>query len=143
MSALADIISTLETATGSSPDLDLRIAYHLGWRQPTEGHIHIPGSDVRRQWWRKPDGRSHYGLPRWTESVDDALTLIPAHCGYAFGYATFLPAPQTLFYGMIIFRDTASSAKLNEIGTGQHAHSLALAICVATLQARDALARAS
>ncbi len=140
MSTLADIISTLETATGSSPELDLEIAYHLGWRHATEGHIHIPGADIRRQWWRKPDGRSHHGLPPWTESVDDGLTLIPAPYGYGFCY---LPETKSLLFEVIIFRNALSGNKLDHIGGAEHARSFALEICLAALRARDALASAS
>ncbi len=142
MSVLTNVISVLAAATGSSAELDLEIAYHLRWRHATEGHIHIPGTDIRRQWWRKPDGRSHYGLPRWTESADDALTLVPERYGFSFVYAPFPPTSEPPFYGLVLFRNAATD-KLQQIGMSHHAKSLAIAICLAALKARDTLARAS
>ncbi len=140
MSPASHIVSLIEAATGPGAELDLEIGYHLGWRTAVDGHIYIPSTDVRRQWWRKPDGRSHHGLPRWTESVDDALTLIPPAYGYSFGY---LPETKGLFYGAIIFRDTISGNKLDQLGIAEHASSLALAICLAAIRAWDTLASAS
>ncbi len=140
MSPASHIVPLLEAATGPAAELDLEIGYHFGWSSTADGHIYIPRTDVRRQWWRKPDGQSRYGLPRWTESVDDALTLIPAPYGYGFGYLSETTSP---LYEVIIFRDTISGNKLDQIGSAEHARSLALAICLAALRARDALVSAS
>lgn len=71
-----ELIAALETATGPDAALDGEIAL-------TQGYTFERRSGHRNEWWYTPDGRRvafHWHdnkPPRYTESVDAAITLVP------------------------------------------------------------------
>ena len=63
--ALLALAERCEAATGPDRELDRIIALNLGWRSVAKG------------WVRDPGGNSKDELPRYTASLDAAITLVP------------------------------------------------------------------
>ena len=63
---MTDLLSRLSAATGPSRELDAEIALASGWHQ------------IKTRW-ENPYGQ-FAELPRYTESIDAALTLVPEGC---------------------------------------------------------------
>ena len=107
------LLQRLRAATGPDRELDAEIAQSLGWEC----------IDNRNRYWRDPDGIDA-ALPHYTRSVDDALTLVPN--GWRWRCA------QTSD-GFVAFGTFPHTTKQ----TGGHAPTAALAICIASMEARD------
>ena len=78
MSTEIDLISRLSAATGPSRELDGEIALANGWTQERDRFV----GDC----WKSPRGRYQSGPPRFTESIDAALTLVPEGYGFMIRY---------------------------------------------------------
>ena len=64
------IIAKLEAATDGSRELDAAIAESIGWTRDQR--------DINGNWrWLAPKGPYTQLLPKWTTSIDAALTLVP------------------------------------------------------------------
>lgn len=83
---------------------------------------------------------AQYWLPKFTSSVDAALTLVPDGTFWLLGAGRSRPGEP--LYGCVISRPVGEPEQLEEhaLGTGEHDASLALAICIAAFKARRALA---
>jgi hypothetical protein len=75
---MSDLLSRLQSE-GPSRELDAEIALANGWTKPDWG------VKSRQIYWRAPDGSMFADAPRYTESIDAALTLVhtgqQAHLG--------------------------------------------------------------
>lgn len=69
----APLLSRVRAAAGSDRELDADIARACGWRRGA-GFL-----------WTAPDGNRVVLLPRFTGSVDDAVTLVPDHMEWNVG----------------------------------------------------------
>lgn len=71
---LANLVERIENAIGSDRALDEAIATALGWR-PVPNPTFAGGLCGR---WYDADGKmtSHFGVPRYTASLDDAMGLV-------------------------------------------------------------------
>jgi len=75
------LLSRLQSATGPSRELDAEIALANGWTHQKLKPENGRGGDSK-PYWRKPNETKYYipeeqGPPRYTESIDAALTLKP------------------------------------------------------------------
>ena len=61
------LIRELEDAPEGSRELDGEIALYLGWAKHHAGWAH----------WTTPEGLENQHVPFFSDSVDDALTLVP------------------------------------------------------------------
>lgn len=120
-------IDRLEAATEPSRELDAEIAPLVGWEES-----YIPGAG----WvWRGPGDRNIPGpFPRFTSSIDAALTLVPE--GFSVELGIYTESQDTPRSG--------SFARVNKycMGDGpaweidaEQAATPALAICIAALKA--------
>lgn len=73
-----DLISRLSAATGPSRELDAGIALANGW-----AHRTMPNGE---RYWRSPTGVICPQPPRYTASIDAALTLMPEGYGFMIRY---------------------------------------------------------
>lgn len=108
---MLDLIAQLEQAEGPSRELDKAIARHLGWTPNTEGRWHRTAAISDRS----------IDLPRFTSSLDAALTLIP-------------PGARWVLYS----DGHAYVGPDNEPTAEWCGYTPALALCVAALRARAA-----
>ena len=67
---MTDLLSRLSAATGPSRELDAEIALANGWTH----------NIYDRPTFKDPSGQPHALPPRYTESIDAALTLMPEGC---------------------------------------------------------------
>lgn len=131
---LDDLISRLEAATEGSRELDAEIFRWIGLTERQERHC--------RDWCRM-DGRTgltreHYigaWAPAFTESVDDAMTLLPEGAWFLLGAGK--TRPDEPLYGALIMR--AGDIDGPALGEGEHPTSLPTATVIACLRARSTL----
>lgn len=90
---MTDLLSRLSAATGPSRELDAEIALANGWRHD---HAMAYGGEF----WQNPTGQICPQPPRYTESIDAALTLVPERAGWKLaswfkdGYAADVHLPN-------------------------------------------------
>lgn len=115
----ADLIAKLEAAEAGSRKLDHAIHAAVG----------SPGSDDPRYF-----AFLHGDYPPcYTTSLDAALTLVPEGLYWIVGHGK--TSPNELPFGAII---STSLPRHEERGTAEHNASAALALCIASLKAREA-----
>jgi len=78
---MTTLLSRLQSATGPSRELDAEIALANGWTFTKMKPENGCGGD-KHPYWRRPGETEWYmrtlaGPPRYTESIDAALTLVP------------------------------------------------------------------
>lgn len=129
MTSLLSLAERCEAATGPDRELDGEIALASGWT-----FVKMKGD--AQPYWRKPGvtdyfSRERSGPPRYTESLDSALTLVPE------GMEWLVRTPsknaisnKTQFYANVG----------NQVGEA-HAETAALALCAAALKARAEMDR--
>ena len=117
---LSALIEELERATAGSRELDIAIGRAVNW-----------GGGDWTDWDVATEGG---GLPRYTTSIDAALTLVPPECSIllALGHG----AKSSVSIG------TLGNAETKWIGDG-NAPTGPLALCIAALKARQAMERGS
>lgn len=117
------LIERLEAASGPDRELDEAIGLDLGW-SPVSNPTFATGLMGR---WYTPDGRmtDHYGIPRWTASLDAAMTLIPEGC------VTYLASEDRHSH-----RWEWSLRDKYAVRHHARAPTPALALCIASLKAR-------
>ena len=76
---MTDLLFRLSVATASSRKLDAEIALANGWIAPSVQDKMSFYSDASNCW-RGPVGQIEVEPPRYTESIDAALTLVPEGC---------------------------------------------------------------
>lgn len=121
----------------SSRELDEAIARALNWRVMQERGA--------PRYWIHPDTPLHAGIldpgyhlafpPRFTTSLDAAVTLVPEETFWTMGKGK--ESDDEPMFGAII-ETTGPSYAREEIGTGESRHGLAPALCAAALRARAA-----
>ena len=113
-----DLIKRLEVATEGSQPLDIAIALKLGWttRSGGQGYLYYP-----------PKSNRNTVVPSYTTSLDAALTLVPEEAVWAVSCGDD-------FSG---FRATVMP-KIASADPTAYAATPALALCIASLKARDA-----
>ena len=88
--AMTDILSRLSAAAGPSRELDAEIALANGWTH----------NIYDRPTFKDPSGQPHALPPRYTESIDAALTLVLERAGWKLaswfkdGYAADIHLPN-------------------------------------------------
>jgi hypothetical protein len=130
MTDLAGLIERLNAATGPSRELDLAIQDYLGVMLfPTKISPHdwvVKIGDKLIEVVRYPGGAmttDERFVPRYTVSLDAALTLVPAHCAFE------LRKTIDFSYGATVYgQDTHGDA---------NAATLAISMCLAALRARS------
>ncbi len=85
-----------------------------------------------REW--HPNYRSQ--VPRYTRSLDAALTLVPSRFFWAVGAGRLSPAEP--LYGATVSTAAPNGCCGAEIGAAEHHHSAPVALCIAALKARAA-----
>lgn len=118
---MADLIARLEAATGADRELDAEIALEAGWIQVGEaGTWALPG---------EPDIYAP-SCPRFTASVDAALTLVPEGWLWRLGFN----GTEHCFTA----HPPMAMLKTPEWNYVEDKHKIdALAICLAALRARE------
>lgn len=127
MSELLKLAERCEALSGPNRDLDAEIAPLQGLRVVDEGH---------------PIGRMCYDdlgsaqlMPRYSASIDAAMTLLPGHEGIGWRASNGAGGPTAEVW---VF-DYNSGKMLCEAGANAGVMTPALALCAAALRARDAL----
>ena len=117
-----ELIAALQAAKEPSESLDLAIAE---WCFENGG---VGGINYDPEWWVARNGG-------FTGSVDGTLALMPSGCAYILGRSKTQPdEPQ---FGAQVFRDMSG---LEVLGEGESDAHLAIALLLAILQARAAVA---
>ena len=116
---IEELIAALERADAPSRELELRIARDVLDSEPLGHAAGLPDKLLIAQAEIGP-------WPRYTSSIDAALSLVPEGWDYIAGYAN----------GQC-FADCGPANTFNSVGQVQH-DSFAIAICVAALKARAA-----
>ena len=129
------LIAELERATEGSRDLELAIALETNhkatggqpsWRSIREG----VAQDGRQKFLSDTLGYVHQ-IPRWTRSLDAALTLVPEQCGWNMNDDG---------EGCVFQRvKRAGGPGWPIIGNCEGNTTPALALCIASLKARQAM----
>jgi len=149
--AKPDLIARLQMAFGPDRDLDGMVAVATtATRRTDDDMIYARERDRKGGDATHPghyfmvsrSGASARTAAFFTKSVDDALTLIPDGCDWLIGKGQTRPDEPP--FGIQVFppgsgRMVATPAPLSE---GEHP-DLAIAICIAALQARAAIAKAT
>ncbi len=124
---MEDLIKSLEQAEQGSEALDKSIARHLGFRiAATTGGPHIM---------RQNDDVASWDLPRYSRSLDAAVTLIPKGWRWeAADYGGNQDGPRAaLWHGI-------PAEHIDDVQHhGAFGETPALALCIAALRARQAM----
>lgn len=130
MSTLLELAERCEKATGPDRGLDEEIAIALGHKTGTAIANYTMEMILTIEW-KKP--HPYAGMkepcPRWTESLDAALTLVPDGFKWKLGYSRHVPCVVEL----VDYR-THKGTYISECDYGH-----ALALCAAALRARASL----
>jgi hypothetical protein len=123
---MSDLIKRLEALEAPCREYDCLIGVAVGWfvTEPNKGWPdRLDYIDVRNECWYYPGGGFDQLVPRFTVSIDAAMTLVPevlrrqVYTGYA--------------DGVIAWAGIAGSDK-------KYAKELPIAICIAALRAQEA-----
>lgn len=127
---MQELIERLET--GVDRELDWEI--HRAAGGLSDQLLAIMESNVEH---RKESGveNCYFDSPKYTASVDAALTLFPPNYYYLLGAG--ITRPDEPMFGAVIYADADGDTIL---GQGESNSSLPIAICIASLRARLALA---
>jgi len=114
-----DLLTRLEKATGPDRELDEDLARELGW-------------ETVMQWnglvWKSPSGNTGYTPPRFSSSIDEALSLVPE--------GAIKWSVSGGLDGM--WGATVDMGVVGLICADFKGHTPALALCIAALRARIA-----
>src|SRR5258705_13336342 len=116
------LLSRLQSAIGPSRELDAEIALANEWT-----HERLPTDS--RPWWRKPGARFTEQClepPRYTESIDAALTLRPKGSYWIVGEG--MTRPNESLYGAQIMR--ANMREVELLGEGESDVTPAIALLI-------------
>lgn len=128
------LIQRLCEAEGASRELDAEIAWHIGWDatgsvgQKWRDHYesHKVDDDVSR-------AADNYGVPKFSSSIDVALTLVPEGCWWIIAKGKV--RPEEPFYGAQVRTGIMNGDEI--IGEGEHDAAPALALCIAALKGKS------
>lgn len=122
MDHIDTLIRDLEGASEGSRELDGEIALLLGWVKHHAGWAH----------WTTPEGLENQHVPFFSDSLDDALTLVPE------GWGWLVEVWQREESWAQVVRRPEGSTKPSGVFEGAEAKSPALALCIAAIKARRA-----
>lgn len=139
-----DPIAALAGAEAGSRELDALVAEAMGWKKDAAGEWHQVGAFFG-------DGKVRMtvyavDLPPWTTSVDAALTLVPEGCACHMSRAPNDTASRASVWKRRVYFDDQQRrcTAFDMIGDGGIEpdgtvimRTLALAICLAALRAKD------
>lgn len=107
---ISSLITRLESLDGPCQRMDIHIVEMvLGW---------VPSTIIHD--WKKPDGTVTQMVPKFTESIDAALTLVPEGRLWSVG-------SRVKVSGYV--------AVMNNSGVSYHGPTPAIAVCIASLKA--------
>jgi hypothetical protein len=129
---MKDLIERLEKATGPDRDLDDRIAIASGYKVACVGNA--AATDIGFIY---PDGSRHWGAPRFTESLDAALTLVPEGMAWTLGQNVHHR------YWQATVNNLDEDGRPQAVGYSglQGNRTAPIALCIAALKALDAAKR--
>ena len=125
------LIAKLESAPVGSRELELGIAVALDW--------HEDSISIRAFIEKFPDGTVlHWGFPKWTRSLEAALTLVPEGCVIELCQSCPSRADDTWWDAYVFKRPRANDS--DPIGaTEQGTPTPSLSLCIANLRARQVM----
>ena len=118
------LIAELEAAAEGNRELDYAIAKEMGWQFSGEHTFKEHGF-----FWRDATTDEWKQLPRWSTSLDAALTLVPE--GFVWRVSTD--------FGPIAWAAVSGHKGIFWADTKSEALTAALALCIAALKARQAM----
>jgi len=131
-----ELIAALEAADGPSRELDAQIAMLV-----LPGKDWLPSPPYEPGVWANPNG-SATSCVRYTASVDAALTLVPegwhvSNLGEHYDWPLRKNGPWwcSIYKPLPRMNDGGSGGCGDPFATCQHAHSAAIALCIAALKA--------
>lgn len=128
-----ELIERLEKATEGSHQLDAEVAKAIGWekryisQEDAIGDWHAPGGAI------KP-------LPRFTTSLDAALTLVPEGWSpsmFSWAHPALSPLNELVRVSLVVEGTGAGSDPLIRSYRVGEASTAPLALCIAALKARS------
>lgn len=125
---IEDLIARLEKLTGPSRDLDRAVDI---WANPTDWEI---GPGARKDYAQVPQRLIERGVPKYTASLDAAVSLLPDEYYWMFAKGR-LRAEEPLF-GIALYRhdeDEPFIEAQHEMGS--------IALCIAALRGHASLSR--
>lgn len=125
---MTDLLSRISAAAGPSRELDAEIALAHGWKQERDTFI----GDC----WKSPQGRYQPGPPRYTESIDAALTLVPKGLFWLIGYGKTRP-DEPLYGAQILSPSEDWTEPDSVISEGESNATPAIALVIACLKAKE------
>jgi hypothetical protein len=130
------LIDMLKAAQGPSRELDAEIFITITPGVLEAGRIDRDGGVVG--WWPKDTAyQSAREVPRYTASVDEAVKLIPEGLFWLCGVGRSRPDEPLAGATVVLPND-----QINPVGQAEGDH-LAVCICAAALEAREAIASVS
>lgn len=122
-----NLIAELEAATEGSRDLDGEIALSLGWVKHHAGWAH----------WTTPEGLENQHVPFFSDSLDAALTLVPEGWVWHVQIDYELPGRANLYNAVPGGKDDPP------VHVQADGATPVLALCIASLKARQAMEEAA
>lgn len=155
MTVLSELIERLEKATGPDRELDVAIGFAIGRIRERDGnYLYAMGndSDMVVEPNDYDDRLVAQPLGYYTASIDAALTLVPEGWGWSVGspWANETPDAGGWPWSDIwirgeqeIYLDGAATVTDSPGWNHFNAPTVALALCIASLKARDAITKVS
>ena len=128
---IKQLIGRLEALEAPCRECDCLIGVALGWfiTEPNKGWPdQLDYIDVRNECWYYPGGGFDQLVPRFTASLDAAMTLVPEGSDWL----------RKGFSEMSVVLDDPNDKMWARHIDGHHKHP-AIALCIAALRAQDAL----
>lgn len=120
MTTLLELAERCEAATGPDRELDKPIAQAVGWT-----HFFVQ----KDMWWRSPNGSSHGDPPRFSASLDAAMTLIDDTCVWGVSKQEHNPGRDYYYQASVMPFGPVPWSEAKAV-------TPALALCAAALRAR-------
>jgi hypothetical protein len=120
---MTDLIARLEAASGPSRELDEAIARHLG--APLDRHESGDFWRLTEPW---AGWSHHYPMPKFTASIDNALTLVPE------GWSRQVGDSENRMHAQAVLGRSYPTNRNVYV----EARTMPIALCIAALRARSA-----
>lgn len=128
------LIKRLEALTGPSREVDAEIAEAIGWKS-----VPWEFSGKRGVTWYASGPEAYKECPHFTGSIDAALTLVPEGCVWALNFASMATIVKVgtkkfdIIDGVIVGQWPENQRE------GELPVSVAIALCIAALKAREVI----
>lgn len=137
----AALIARLEAASEGSRELDKEIGSALGWRyRHVDGYLQYIAGDR----WDGPSGVTLGDLPRWSTSLDDALAhvvpegwVVATISRFDTRASTKVAYPRQATGVQLLHQQRGLIVRGEHVGTTSE--DMALALCIASLRALQAM----